>query len=284
VDIKRLLYGKDYVINGVRGTAVITDTKLSLDGLEGRFKENPFKIAGGLTFAAQQPKPYSLNASADVQNLDIGEILQAANPNEKPALETKATLTARLNGSGGNVLDLGKNAFGKFELTGSQGVMRYLARKGQAGAAVNIASFGLAVLGAARGSDTTVAIAELARALNEVNFDSVKVQIERAADLSFKLTSLEFISPVLRLTGSGSVASKQLEDVQNAPMDITLELGAKGELGYLLQRVNMLSANKDPKGYQLMSRNFTIGGTPAKPDSSSLWKILGEAAIGGLLR
>jgi hypothetical protein len=46
----------------------------------------------------------------------------------------------------------------------------------------------------------------------------------------------------------------------------------------------MLGPNRDEKGYQLMTRTFTVGGTPSKPDSSSLWKILGEAAAGAFLR
>jgi len=284
VDLKRVLYGQDYVISAIRGTAIVTDSKLSLDGLEGRFKENPFKLSGGLTFAPQQPKPYALIASADVNNFDVGEFLRSANPAEKPALETKATITARLNGNGGTIGDVFTNAFGKFDLTGTKGVARYLARKGNVGTAVNIASFGLAVLGAARGSDTTMAIAELTRALNEVNFDSVKMQVERGADLSFKLTSMEVISPILRMTGSGTVASKSTDDLAKAPMNVILQLGAKGELGFLLQKVGMLGQKQDDKGYQLMTRTFTIGGTPSNPDSAALWKILGEAALGALAR
>ena len=293
VDLKRILYGKDYVISGVRGNAMITDTKLSLDGLEGRFKENPFKLAGGVTFASNQSQPYSLTATADVQNFDVGEFLRAATPNEKPALETTATLTARLNGNGGTVADLAKNAYGKFELTGTRGVARYLARKGAAGTAVNVASLGLAILGAAKGSDTTMAIAEIARLLNEVPFDSVKMQVERAPDLSFKLTSMEVVSPIVRMTGSGAVASKSTDDMANAPMNVVLQLGAKGELAHLLGRVGMLAgvqtqtgmqAKMDEKGYALMTRSFTLGGTPSKPDNSALWKILGEAALGAFAR
>jgi hypothetical protein len=293
LDLKRILYGKDYTISGVRGSAVITDSRLSLDGLEGRFKDNPFKIAGGLTFAATQPKPYSLTAAADVNNFDVGEFLRAAAPNELPALETKATVTARLNGTGGTLPDLAKNAFGKFELTGTQGVARYLARKGNAGTAVNVLTTGLAILGAARGSDTTVAVAEIARLLNEVRFDSVKMQVERGADLTFKLTSMEVLSPIVRMTGSGTVASKSTDDVASAPMNVVLQLGAKGELAHLFSRVGMLAGvqtqtgvqpKTDDKGYALMTRTFTIGGTASKPDSSSLWKILGEAAAGALLR
>ena len=284
VDLKRILYGKDYVISGVHGTAIVTDTKLSLDGLEGKFKENPFKVAAGVTFAAQLPKPYSMLGSADVANFDVGEFLRAANPGEKPALETTATVSARLNGNGGTVAELAKNAFGKFELTGTKGTMYLLERKGGAGTAVNALALGLSILGAARGSDTTSAIAEIAKLLNAVQFDSVKMQVERGADLSFKLTSLEVLSPFMRMTGNGTVASKSTDDIQNAPMNIVLQLGAKDQLAYLLQRVGMLGGNKDEKGFLLMSRSFTVGGTPSKPDNSALWKILGEAALGALAR
>jgi hypothetical protein len=55
-------------------------------------------------------------------------------------------------------------------------------------------------------------------------------------------------------------------------------------LAYLLQRVGMLGANKDDKGYQLMTRTFTVGGTPAKPDSGSLWSLLLQAGVGAFGR
>jgi hypothetical protein len=284
VDFKRIVYGKDYIISGVRGTAVITDSKLSLDGLEGRFKENPFKVMGGITFAAQQPKPYTLTGAADVQNLDIGEILRAANPNEQPAFETKATLTARLNGTGANTTELFKGAYGKFDLTGTQGVTRLLANKGKAGTAVDVAAIGLAILGGARQSQGLTASSELIQLLKEIRFDSVKVQVERAPDLSFKLTSVEILSPIMRTTGTGTVASKSADDVANAPMNITLQLAAKGELAYALQKARLLTNQQDEKGYALMSRTFTIKGTPSKPDNTSLWGILLETGLGAIGR
>ncbi|WP_414660484.1 AsmA family protein [Horticoccus sp. 23ND18S-11] len=282
VDLKRIVYGKDYVISGVRGTAVITDSKLSLDGLEGKFKENPFKVMAGVNFAANQPKPYTMTGSADVEKFDVGAFLKASSPDEQPALETRATLSAKLNGTGGTVAELGKNAFGKFELTGTQGTMRVLARKGQAGAAVDLLATGLAIFGAQKNSATTSSLAEITRLLKEVPFDSIKLQVERGADLNFKLTSMEVLSPILRLTGSGTVESKDTT-IDKAPMNILLQLGAKNELGYLLQRSNLLGQKQDEKGYTLMSRTFSVGGTPSKPDNSSLWKILGEAALGGVL-
>src|SRR5690606_14231244 len=144
------------------------EDRLAVETLEGRLKENPFKFAGGVTFAAQQPKPYSLTGTANVTNLDIGELLRATNPSERPALETKATVAAKLGGNGINLDDLLTQATGQCELNGTRGVLRALGRKGQA---VGAASAVLGIVGALRGSDTTVAVAELASALNELSFN-----------------------------------------------------------------------------------------------------------------
>jgi hypothetical protein len=292
LDLKRVLYGKDYVVSGVHGSAVITDSRLSLDGLEGRFKENPFKVAAGVTFAPQQPKPYALGGTVNVTGLAIGEILRAANPNEKPALETNVSVVANLNGNGINLGDLFKNVYGEFDVQGTQGVLRALGRKG--GQVASAASTVLGIIGAARGSNTTTAIAELASAFAEMRFDQFSMRVERGADLKLKLSTLEFISPIMHLMGSGVIGKPTTaaprtalastasagDDVpiQKQPMQIQLQLGAKDQLAHLLNRAGVLGQNVDPRGYYLMTQGFTIGGTPANPDSSPLWQILGAAA------
>lgn len=290
VDLKRILYGKDYVISGVRGTAVITDSRLSLDGLEGKFKQNPFKVAAGVTFAAPQPKPYTLTGALNVSNFDVGEFMRAANPNEPPSFESKVTVNAKLNGTGRNTDDLMQNVYGTFDLEGSKGVTRMLARKGGAGQAVNLASTALSILGAARGSDTTSALGTLASTMNEMQFDKFTMKVERGADLNIKVSTLEFISPIMRLTGSGGLTKTGApnETIQNQPMAFTFQLAAKDQFAVVLNKTGVLGANKDEKGYYQMTQTFSIGGTPAKPDSSQLWQVLGgaaaRAAAGAFLR
>lgn len=290
VDLKRILYGKDYVISGVRGTAVITDSRLSLDGLEGKFKQNPFKVAAGVTFAAPQPKPYTLTGSLNVSNFDVGEFMRAANPNEAPSFESTVTVNAKLNGTGRNTDDLMQNVYGTFGLEGSKGVTRILARKGGAGSAVNLASTALSILGAARGSDTTSALGTLASTMNEMKFDKFTMKVERGADLNIKVSTLEFISPIMRLTGSGGLTKTGApnETIQNQPMKFTFQLAAKDQFAVVLNKAGVLGGNKDEKGYYQMTQTFSIGGTPANPDSSQLWQMLGgaaaRAAAGAFLR
>jgi hypothetical protein len=281
LDVKRVQYGQDYPISGLRGALAITENRLAVETLEGRLKENPFKFAGGLTFAAQQPKPYSLTGTANVTNFDIGEFLRASNPSERPALETKATVAAKLGGSGLNLNDLLTQATGEFELTGAKGVLRALGRKGQA---VSAASTVLGIVGAMRGSDTTVAVAELASALNELAFDQFKLRVERSATLDFKVTSLEFLSPTARITGSGGITYQAGVPIQSQPLRFDLMLAGKDNLAFLLNRAGVLGTTQDAQGYYQMNSGISLGGTAAKPDSTALWRMIGQAAIGGLLR
>lgn len=279
LDLKRVVYGKDYVISNVLGGATITDNRLALNGLEGRVNENPIKLAAAVDFASQKPQPYALVGTANVTNLRVGEFLRAANPNEKPAIETAVTVVADLKGNGTNITDLAKNVYGRFDVTGSDGVLRALGRKGQVATGLSAA---LGIAGALTGSATTSAIGELTATFAELKFDSFKMQVERGADLALKLTSIEFKSPLMRTTGSGTLANRPGVAMQDQPMQIQLQFGAKGGLEHLLGRANALGEQADPEGYRLMQRNFTVGGTPSNPDSSALWSILlREAATRG---
>lgn len=283
LDFKRILYGKDYPITELKGLATVTDSKLSLDGISGKLKGDPFKIVGGVSYAASQPKPYTLGLTANLHELDIGGILLSVNPNEKPGVETRASLAVSLNGTGATVADL-RNTYGTFSVSGTQGVLRMLAQKGKVATATNVLSTGLAILGAAKGSNTTVAIGEFISVFNELPFDSVKFNLERGADLKFRLTTMEVLSPTIHLKGSGALETTDPEKIADAPWNVVFQMGTKGSLQHLMGRAGLLGQAIDEKGYNVMSRQFKLGGTPAKTDSSDLWKILGEAALGMLAR
>lgn len=281
VDLKRVLYGQDYPITGLRGSFVVNDTQLAVEKIEGRLKENPFTVAGGIAFAPQHAKPYTLAGSASVIDLDIGAIMRATNPNDRPALETQATISAKLGGTGLNLNDLIAQATGNFELTGKPGVLRALGRRGQT---VSAASAVVGIVGALRGSDTTVAVAELASALNELSFDQFTLRAERTGTLDLRVTALEFRSPTIRITGSGGITHRDDLPIEGRPLRFDLQLAGKDNFAFLLSRAGVLGTTQDELGYTQMSSLVSLGGTAAKPDASAIWRLIGQAAIGGLLR
>jgi hypothetical protein len=281
LELAKIIYGKDYVISEVRGGATITDSRLALDGLQGRFNQDPFQLDAGVTFDPRQAKPYALSGVMKVAGFDLGQFLRAANPQQPPAMESRLVVAANLNGNGATPTDLAKGIYGRFELTGSGGVLRALGRRGQT---VGTVSTIVGLIGAARGSNTTTAIADLTSAFNELRFDRFAMQLERGPDLNIKVTSLEFISPFMRVLGAGGITATEGATVPSQPMRINLQFGAKDNFAALLSRAGALSGKQDEQGYYLMSRSFTVGGTASNPDASSLWTMLAEAAASAAAR
>jgi hypothetical protein len=282
VDLKKIEVSPEYTVSAIKGRFAVTDAKLGIDTLEGKFKDNPFKAAGGVTFVATQPKPYTLAASATVTNFDVGEFLRATNPNEKPALESKVSIAAKLDGAGINLGDLVAMTKGEFEVTGGKGVLRALSKKGEL--AANALSIGLGLLGGGKEKSNTAAYSELVSELAEMNFDSFTLKANRDANLNLNLTTLEFFSPTKRITGKGQVTHQAGKEIPDQPLNLDILLAGKGNTQLLLQRAGVLSGKQDEKGYAPMASSFMLKGTLNKVDNSELWKLLIGAGLGGLLR
>jgi hypothetical protein len=273
--LKQVKYGRNYAVSDVRCAAAITETRLTLDHLDGKFQADAFKAAAAITFAAKDPQPYTLTGAIDIPGFDVGAFLRAANPHEAPALETKATLNARLHGRGTTASDLAQNAYGQIDVAGSKGILRALGKKGDfAGAASTV----LGLFGAITGSGTSVAAGQFAAELKEMPFDRFTMRVDRGADLNLSLTSLEFVSSATRLTGSGTIKNQKGVSIADQPLHVELQLAGREHMAVLLGDLNLLNGQKDDKGYSRMSSSFVLGGTPANPDSSQLWKIVGSAA------
>ncbi|MDP3073148.1 MAG: hypothetical protein Q8N18_22835 [Opitutaceae bacterium] len=296
LDLKRVLYGAEAEITAILGSTTITDSKLALDSLSGRFKGTPFKLAAGVGFSASQPKPYTLDATVDANGFDVGAFLRAAAPKEEPQIETKVTIVGKLRGTGANLEDLGHGTLGTFDVTGTKGMLRAMGKKNGAGAVVagvaKLGGFATAVLSAA-GKSVPAEVAgsiELANAMNELAFDQFTARIERPDEAILKIVSMEFLSPVMRVRGSGPItrpAGAPDTPITDWPMAIAIEFGSKGNLAALFQTARVLGTATDDKGYTQLRDPLTIRGTPTKPDSSEFWKNVATAAVtdgGGAIR
>ncbi len=277
-ELQEVHYGTDTIVRNLRGSARISDTGVAVEGVEGMMKDEPLKMAGGITFDAAAAQPYSLTGDVDVKGFALGPLLQPANRREKPQLETTVAVDADLRGQGGTMMELLKNVSGTFDVSGSDGILRMLGKRGETVGKV-AGLVGLA--GALTGSEKTMAAAELTSAFNELKFDQFRMRVERGTDLSVTFSAIEFISPILRLSGTGSMAPQEGTEVENQPMNIVLQLGAKGTMAQLLNKVGLLSGETDPQGYALVRQTFTVGGTPTNPDASAFWRMVTEAGLRG---
>lgn len=275
VDLKRILYGTDYTIRAIRGTATVANSRLALDNLEGNFRDKPFKLASAITFAATQPQPYALTGLVDVSGIDVGDLLKASSPKEKPMLETTVKVAAKLTGSGGTLPDLIERTYGTFDVSGGKGVLRALGRKGET---VGAASSLLGLAGAITGSGNTMALGRLGQELEEMQFENFTLKVERDAALNMKFTAIEFLSPNKRLTGTGSVTHVKDAPFDQWPFQFEFKLAGKDFMAQLLNEARVLAGTKDEKGYYPMAASFPVSGTAAKVNNG-LWKILAGSAV-----
>lgn len=287
-DLKDVRYSPTYAVSAIKGAVIVDPRRLALENLEGRFKDKPFKITAAMTFDAGNAQPYGLTGQVNVPDFDVGAFLRAADPGEPPAMESTVTVRGHIDGRGATPADLAENARGQFDVTGSKGVLRALGRRGEV---AGVASALVGLFEAARGShssDTAVAVDQLAGLLQQMPFDKFSARVERGADLNLKLTSLEFVSPAVHLTGSGTVQYRRGVPMVAQPLQVRLQLAGKAEMATVLNRLHLLSGKTDAEGYYLMSSPFEVTGTLEKPDARQLWRMAGEtaarAAIGRLLR
>jgi hypothetical protein len=284
-DLKKVQVGADYPISNVKGRFDITETRVGIDTLVGNFKDKPFNVMGSLVFASQQAKPYTLAGTATVSGFDVGAFLRAAAPNEKPQLETTVSVTAKLDGNATNLGEFSEVTNGQFDVKGSTGVLRALGRKGQVASG---ASTLLGIVGAVKGSENATALAALTEEFNEMKFDQLSVHVERGADLNFNISALEFISPTMRVTGTGRIEHQANVAITDQPLRVDIQIAGKGTTERVFNEANLLSGQSDEKQYSLVKTKFVVTGTPANPDSSQIWKFFlgeaGKAAVGGLLR
>jgi len=279
LDLKRVLYGRDYTGRGIRGTVTLTESRLALENLQGSFRDQPFGLSGALTFTPAQAQPYALTGQVDVAGVAVGELLRAANPGEKPLLESTVKVAAKITGRGATVPDTLTRTFGQFEVTGGPGILRALGQKSQS---VGTASALLGLAGALTGSGNTMALGQLGRELEEMKFDSFSLKVERDAALSFRTTAIEFLSPTKRLTGRGTMTYREGVPFDEWPFELEFRLAGKDYMARLLNEARALSGQEDERGYYPMAVPFTVNGTVSRVNTS-LWKVLaGTAARAGL--
>lgn len=285
LNVKTVKQGTGTTLKDLRGAVAVTPERLTVENISGSLNGNPFKVATLLSFDVKQQRPYSLAGSLDIPGFDVGEFLRKADPSTPPAVETKFSVASKFSGTAANLGEFADRLMGQFEFKGSKGILRALNKKAEAASAVT-GLLGLAAgLAGKQGlADGLVGASELAQLLKDIPFEVVTVQVERGADAAIVVKSLEFISPMMRLTGTGRVDSKPGKPFDSSPLSLQLQLAAKNELANGLNKARQLNGQTDNKGYYLMATPFTMGGTVGKPDASEFWKALTLNTAGGFLR
>jgi hypothetical protein len=296
--LKKVVYGKDFEISDVGGTLRIEAGSLNLEGVRAGLGEGgALRLAGGVTFAGKAKEPYALKADLAVNNFDSGLFFKALEPAKKPTVEGKVDVVSQLSGGGTNVGQLAERTRGEFRLTSKGGIFRALrsdvaeALKAAPSTISGLVSGIGSLLGSAEKGEKLAAdinkrgklVTEIADRLAEIPFDQLSVAVVRDAALNVRLYDFTLISPEVRLGGTGEIRHVDNTPLLGQPLDLRLQLGARGQLADLMNRASLLDGRQDNLGYSGFAFPLRVGGSLQNPDTGELKAALIKAAGGSLL-
>jgi hypothetical protein len=282
--LKKVVYGESFEVADVAGTLRLDPTALNLEGVRAAFgADSDVKLSGGVKFNGHEKQAYAVGLDVALNNFDTGAAFRAIDPAKLPTIEGRVNVTSHVTGSGGNVAEAAERARGDLQVTGRSGVFRALSadvtdkvQKTQS----TVAALG-GLIGAVTGkkeyidyAEKTQILTDIAKALAEIPFDQLNVTAQRDAGLNVTLKDFTLISPEIRLTGGGGIRYVEAKSLLEQPLQLELQLGARGRLGDLLKRAGLLETKADNLGYAALTNPIRITGSLAKTDTGDLVKTL----------
>jgi hypothetical protein len=235
--------------------------------------------------------PYRLTGDYSLNDFDTGRLFKALDPAKPPTVEGLFNITGRLSGNGETPARALDRVHGDFQLTSRQGIFRGLQRTSTKLSMTSKAvELGASVLGSIFGSEKAVKTAEkvagqayfvdqLAQSLGEFNYDLLSVKLSRDELLNMNLEDISLVSPEIRLNGRGSVSYVVGQPLLEQPLNVSLNLAARGKVEQLFGKLRLLDNAKDELGYTKTRDTVTIGGTLAKPDPTAFFTRLATAKL-----
>lgn len=295
--LKRVVYSPQLEVTNIAGSVVIGPAAVMLQNLQVVLSTGgTVTLGGGLQFKAGEAKPYQLKVDVAAKEIDSGPLMTAlAADGQKPLVEGKFDVTTTVAATGADLGVIANEASGDLKVTSKSGVFRpvpprYVDMLVKAREQIAKNSERANTLGALAGmlgskagdaissitgktqslNEKLAVVESIVKALGEVNFDQLTLDLGGDTSLNTVLRDFTLISPELRFNGTGDFKYKS--GVPLWKQDIALKIlgGARGDMATLMQKGNLLGTQVDSLGYTGMSTPLEIGGTAEKPDAAKV--------------
>jgi hypothetical protein len=292
--LKKVVYNEQLTVSDIGGTVKIDGGALKFEvGHAGLDQGGSLKFDGRVSFVPKQAEPYALEAESVVKDFDAARLFRALDPGKVPTVEGKFKLESQLSARGASLPLLAGRLQGTTTISSTGGVFRVLrvdledkVQKSQS----TVAVIGGRLLGAVTGKEKLSDYANLKQIVTDINqtlaeipFDQLSLAVTRDPQLNLRLQDFSLISPQVRLGGAGDIRALAGTDLAKQPLDLRLQLGARGHLADLMNRASLLDGKKDDLGYEGFATPLHVGGTLSSPDTNELKAALIKAAAGSLL-
>ncbi|MFT4902052.1 MAG: hypothetical protein ACI81V_001335 [Lentimonas sp.] len=271
LQFERIVTNFGFSLDRVQVKATVKESLLDLSELSFGLGEGSLHGRAAIAYDLTQALAYALNADLEFQQIDPSAVtltrgspvpLQGRFDGHFKVAGDGASLPAAVDSVEFDLLINGANgALTAFELD----------NRSQIGLGLG------GLLGQALDRPELTALSRTIPYFQNMKFKEFVIELTRGPDQRIAIPQLKFAGDHVLLQGAGSVGGSELRSVMQQPLELNLELGAKGALIDHLQTLNLLSPQTTAEGYRRWSTDVKLRGTLAKPDTSALMDILKRA-------
>jgi hypothetical protein len=282
-----VVYSDTVRITNVEGEVTLGPDALSVPTLKAALASGgSFTFNGGLRYEPGTSQPYSLQGDIAAKEVEVGELLRAFSPGSTPPVEGKFDLSSKLSGQAADIALLAENASADARLSSRGGTLRALPVKtaesvrAGGGALADIAGVIGSLTGnsrAQRASDMLKAATDFSQVVGALAFDQLNIDVSRVAGGDIAIKDVSLISPMIRLLGTGGITNRQNTPFWQEPLNIRMQLSARGQMAANLKTLRLLKTDTDTLGYIPMVEDFSLEGTLMSITSPHLQALISRA-------
>lgn len=267
-----------YTLTGVAAQAVVSESLLKLSGISARMGTGSLSGGGEVRYIAHQSAAYTI--LADIKFARMDPSLFSTKKSGSFPVKGMFDGSFKLTGTGQSLDAAIDNSQANLIVTGRDGVLTafQLDNRSQLGL------LGVGILGQSLNRPGITAMAETIPYFKDVRFQDFVLELNRGADKRVLIPQLKLIGESLLIDGSGFIAASSLRDVMDQPLQLGLELGAKGKLTDYLQTLQLLQPTTSADGFRRWNKRVNLTGTLSNPNTDELMAILNNAARSALTK
>lgn len=272
------------VVTDVEAQIKVNDALLSLNQLKGSFKGGQLSGQGEARFSATQSAGYTIKSALSVENVDPSVFSKKSSGSfpVRGLFSGQASFTGQ-----GLTLEKAVDAMeGELTIAGKEGVLTAFdlddlmpdLGMGNITGLGTLGLLGADILGKSLSRPGLTALARAIPYFENMPFSDFSLKLVRGRDRRILIPELLFVGRNILIDGTGSIAATSLKDALSQPLDLQLELGAKGQLVDALETLELLGPETTAGGFRRWSSSIGISGSLEEPDTSALERLLKAAA------
>ncbi len=276
--LDRVLLDSGQTIRELSGQAIVSEPLLQLKGLQAALGEGRLNGSGEVRYARTQANAYAVLADFSFDQIDPSIFSQKSSGSfpVKGLFDGKFKLT----GAGPDLATAVESSVGDLTITGRDGVLTAFELDNRS----QLGLLGVGLLGQSLNRPGVTAMAETVPYFKDIRFSSFVLELKRGTDKRIMIPQLKLLGDNLLIDGTGFIAASSFKDVLDQPLQLGMELGAKGQLTNYLETLNLLKPTTAEDGFRRWNQKVNLSGTLGKPNSDELMDLLKRAASAAIAK